>query len=64
MALLGNLPASVGDTGDGGSISGLGRSPGEGNEMATRSSILSWKISWTEEPGELQARGSQIVGHK
>ena len=28
-------------------------------EMATHSSIFAWKIPWTEEPGRLQARGSQ-----
>ena len=28
-------------------------------EMATHSSILAWKISWTEEPGRLQSMGSQ-----
>ena len=27
-------------------------------EMATHSSILAWKISWTEEPGGLQSMGS------
>ena len=32
-------------------------------EMATHSSILAWKIPWTEEPGELQFMGSQRVGH-
>ena len=32
-------------------------------EMATNSSILSWKISWTEERGGLQSMGSQRVGH-
>ena len=32
-------------------------------EMATCSSILTWKISWTEEPGGLQSMGSQRVGH-
>ena len=32
-------------------------------EMATHSSILAWKISWTEEPGGLQPMGSQRVGH-
>ena len=31
--------------------------------MATLSSILAWRISWTEEPGELQSTGSQRVGH-
>ena len=32
-------------------------------EMATHSSILAWKIPWTEEPGRLQSVGSQRVGH-
>ena len=32
-------------------------------EMATHSTILAWKIPWTEEPGRLQFMGSQRVGH-
>ena len=32
-------------------------------EMATHSSILAWKISWTEEPDGLQSMGLQWVGH-
>ena len=32
-------------------------------EMATHSSILAWRIPWTEEPGVLQSTGSQRVGH-
>ena len=32
-------------------------------EMATHSSILVWRILWTEEPVELQSTGSQRVGH-
>ena len=32
-------------------------------DMATHSSILSWKIPWTEKPGGLQSVVSQIVGH-
>ena len=32
-------------------------------EMATHSSILAWKIPWTEEPGRLQSIGLQRVGH-
>jgi len=32
-------------------------------EMATLSSILAWKILWTEELGRLQSMGSQRVGH-
>ena len=31
--------------------------------MATHSSILAWRISWTEEPGRLQSIGSQRVRH-
>ena len=31
--------------------------------MATHSSILAWKITWTEGPGGLQSKGSQRVGH-
>ena len=31
--------------------------------MATRSSILAWRIPWTEEPGGLQSTGWQRVGH-
>ena len=33
-------------------------------EMATHSSILAWKIPWTEEPGSLQSMGLQRVGHE
>ena len=32
-------------------------------EMATHSSILAWRIPWTEEPGELQSMGWQRVRH-
>ena len=32
-------------------------------EMATHSSILAWKIPWTEKPGGLQSMQSQRVGH-
>ena len=47
------------NAGDMGSIPGLGKSPGEGNG----SSILAWKIPWSEESGGLQCMGSQRVGH-
>ena len=42
-------------------IPGSGRSLQE--EMATHSSILAWRIPWTEEPGGLQSVESQRVGH-
>ena len=32
-------------------------------EMAIHSSTIAWKIPWTEEPGRLQSRGLQRVGH-
>ena len=56
-----NLPANAGDVGDSGSIPGLGRPLEEG--MATHSSILAWRIPWTEEPGGLQSIALQRVGH-
>ena len=31
--------------------------------MATHSSVLAWRIPWTEEPGRLQSMGSPRVGH-
>ena len=31
--------------------------------MATYSSILAWRVLWTEEPGRLQSMGSQRIGH-
>ena len=56
-----NLPAGVVDARDMSSIPGSGRSLGK--EMANYSSILAWKIPWTEEPGGLQSMGSQRVIH-
>ena len=49
-----------GDTGNMGSITESGRSPGE--EMATHSSILVWEIPLIEEPGWLQSMGLPRVG--
>ena len=46
-----NSPASAGDTGDVGLIPWSGRA--SGGENGNPSSILAWKIPWTEEPGEL-----------
>ena len=31
--------------------------------MATHSSILAWRIPWTEKPGEILSMGSQRIGH-
>ena len=41
----------------------LGQEDPRSQEMATHSSILAWRIPWTEEPGGLQSGGSQRVGH-
>ena len=49
-----NLPADAGDVDE---IPGLGRSLGVGS--GNQSSILAWKIPWTEEPGGLQSVGLQ-----
>ena len=40
----------------------LGREDPLEKEMATHSSILAWRIPWTEEPGGLQSVGSQESG--
>ena len=52
---------NAGDTEDVGSIPGPGRSLEEGT--ATHSSILAWRIPWTEQPGGLYSTGSQRIGH-
>ena len=49
------------NAGDLGLILELGRSSGEGN--ATHSSILAWRIPWTEEMGGLESMGSQKFEH-
>ena len=54
-----NPPANAGGTGDTDLIPGLGKSPREREEIATHSSILAWKIPWTEKPGRLEFMGSQ-----
>ena len=49
-----NPPANTGDVG---SIPGLGRAPEKGN--GNPPCILAWEIPWTEEPGKLQSLGLQ-----
>ena len=60
-AVVKNLPTKAGDAGDVSSTSGW-EDPLE-KEMETHSSILAWKIPWTEEPVRLQPMGLQRVGH-
>ena len=45
-------------------VQSLGQADPLEKEMATHSSILTWRIPWTEEPGKLQFMGSQRVGHE
>ena len=56
-----DLPANAGDIRDMGLIPGLENTLKK--EMATQSSVLTWKIPWTEEPSRLQSMGLQRVGH-
>ena len=59
MALtLKNLPAMQ-ET----QVPSLGQEDPLVKEMATHSSILVWRIPWTDEPGRLQSMGLQRVGH-
>ena len=54
-----NLPASAGD------LKGMVQSLVQEDplkEMATHSSVIVWRIPWTEEPGRLYSIGSQRVG--
>ena len=53
-----NLPANAGDAG-----SSLGPEDPLEEGMAIHSSILAWRIPWTEEPGGLQSIELQRVGH-
>ena len=56
-----NLPANAGDLRDVDLIPGSGTSLEE--EMAIHSSILAWRVTWTEEPEGLQFMESQRIGH-
>ena len=56
-----NLPAKQEAQADMDSIPESGKFLKEG--MAPHSSILAWRIPWTEEPGGLQSTGSQRVRH-
>ena len=44
-------------------VQSLGQEDPLEKKMATHSSVLAWKIPWTEEPGRLQSMGSQRIGH-
>ena len=56
-----NLPANAGDIAA--RVPSLCREDSLEEGIATQSSILVWRIPWTEEPEGLQSMGSQRVGH-
>ena len=53
-----NMPAMWGTW-----VQSLGLEDPLAKGMATHSSILAWRIPWTEEPGGLQSMGSQKIEH-
>ena len=53
-----NLPANADSW-----VQSLGWEDSLEEGMATHSSILAWRIPWTEEPGELQSKRSQTTGY-
>ena len=59
MAQLVKNPAAMQETW----LQSLGWEDPLEEEMTIHSSILAWRIPWTEEPGGLQSRGSQRDGH-
>jgi len=58
LQLVKNLPAMPETW-----VQSLGWEDSLEKEMASHSSILAWRIPWTEEPGRLQFMGSQRVRH-
>ena len=58
-----NPPANAGDVRDVGAIPGVERVPWRNPLTAAHSSILAWRIPWTEEPGRLQSIAAQRIGH-
>ena len=59
--MLKNPPTNAGDIKK--QVRSLGWEDSLEEATATHSSILAWRIPWTEEPGRLQFIGSQRVGH-
>ena len=58
VQMVKNLPAMQGTW-----VQSLGQEDPLEKGMAAHSSILAWRIPWTEEPGGLQSMGLQRVGH-
>ena len=62
VSVVKNPPADAGDIRDAGSILGSGRRNDLEKHMATHSSILAWRIPWTEKPVWATVHRSQRVG--
>ena len=58
-----NLPTNIGVKSQEMQFRSLGQEDPLEEAMATHSSILAWRIPWTEELGGLQSMGSQRAGH-
>ena len=56
-----NLPVNAGGARD--AVQSLGQEDPLEEGIATYSSILAWRVLWTEEPSRLQSMGSQTVRH-
>ena len=56
-----NLPTNAGDIET--QVQSLGQEDPLKKGMATHSSVRAWRIPWTEQPGKLQSKGLQRVGH-
>ena len=63
VLMVKNPLANVEDKRDEMQVQFLGQEDPLEEGPATHSSILAWRIPWTEEPGRLQSMGSQRVGH-
>jgi len=59
--VVNNLPANAGGIET--QVPSLGQEDPLEEGMATHSSILAWRIPWTEEPGGMQSVGSQRFRH-
>ena len=60
MLVVKNSPINAGNIRDKGSIPGSDREDLLKKTVAIHSTILAWKIPWTEEPGGLQFKGSHL----
>ena len=63
LSFPGGLDSEESACNAGDQVQSLGQKDPLEKGMATHSSILAWRIPWTDEPGGLQSMGLQSVGH-